>query len=82
MMQIILHTVTSLMSAIDAPRQRPVDMAPQPEYKSNKVHSFLRTSPLTLLTSSTHSFDPDSLEIVEDVSLSILVVSGLSSKPN
>jgi hypothetical protein len=78
-MQISLNTVTSLMSAIEAPKQRPVDIAPHPEYKSNKVHSLsdslilYNPSSATLL-SLAQALDPDSLEIVE-VSLSILAVS-------
>ncbi|GMP27766.1 hypothetical protein CsSME_00003613 [Camellia sinensis var. sinensis] len=31
------HLVTSFKPDMDAPRQRPVDMAPHPEYKSSKV---------------------------------------------
>jgi len=37
-MQISLNTMTSLISTIEAPKQRPVDIAPHPEFKSNKVH--------------------------------------------
>ena len=67
------------MSAIEAPKQRPVDIAPQPEYKSNKVHSLsdsliLNNPSSATLLSLAQAFDPDSLEIVE-VSLSILAVS-------
>jgi len=76
-MQISLNTVTSLMPEIDAPKQRPVDIAPHPEYKSSKVHSGLLHSliwldfSLTAFLSAARTLDPDSLESVE-VSLSIL----------
>lgn len=81
-----LHTVTSFIPAKDAPKQSPVDMAPQPEYKSSKVHSeepellFWVVFPLARLALLTQPLDPDSLEIVEDASLSVLTVSGLSEE--
>jgi hypothetical protein len=65
LIQINLNTVTSLMPDLEAPKQSPVDIAPQPAYKSNKLHSDL---------SAAATLDPDSLEIVE-VLLSILTGS-------
>jgi len=44
------------MPDLEAPKQSPVDIAPQPAYKSNKLHSDLPAAP---------TLDPDSLEIVE-----------------
>jgi len=76
-MQISLNTVTSLMPEIDAPKQRPVDIAPHPEYKSSKLHSGLLDSliwvdfSLTPFLSVARTLDPDSLESVE-ASLSIM----------
>lgn len=78
--------MTSLTPAKDAPKQSPVDIAPQPEYKSSKVHSdelelfFLIVFPLAKLAPLQQSLDPDSLEIVDDASLSLLPVSGLSEE--
>ena len=78
--------MTSLIPDIEAPKQRPVDMAPHPEYKSNKLHSdfsdplFWLDSPLTTLLSATHALVADSHESV-DVSLSILTFS-ISIKAN
>lgn len=78
------------MPDIEAPKQRPVDMAPQPAYKSNKVHSVFSESlfwinpPLATLFLASHLLEPDlesdSLDSV-DVSLSILDVS-VSIRPN
>jgi hypothetical protein len=44
------------MPDLEAPKQSPVDIAPQPAYKSNKLHSDLSAAP---------TLDPDLLEIVE-----------------
>lgn len=59
--------MTSFTPDKDAPMHRPVDMAPQPEYKSSKLIS---GSPIGL-------FEPVSLEIVDDASLSLLLLSEL-----
>lgn len=50
-----------------APKHSPVDIAPQPEYKSNKLNSFFAV----LESSSTASFELWSLEIVDEVSLPV-----------
>ena len=78
--------MTSFTPAKDAPKQSPVDIAPQPEYKSSKAHSdelelfFLIVFSLARLAPLKQPLDPDSLEIVDDASLSLLTVSGLSKE--
>lgn len=63
-------TVTSLTPAIFAPRHKPVDIAPQPEYKSNN-----EASP-NLLSVSTTLF-VSSLEIVDEASSLTFVLSSM-----
>jgi hypothetical protein len=70
-------TVTRFKPDKLAPRQRPVDIAPQPEYKSNKATSdFLR--PLLSQTSSHSNFTPAasiSLDIVDELSGAVVLFS-------
>lgn len=56
-------TVTSFTPPLSAPRQRPVDIAPQPEYKSKRDFSLPSPSVLESPTSTSASLeivDPDS----------------------
>lgn len=63
------HTVTRFKPDIFAPRHRPVDIAPQPEYKPNNVTSaFLRSV-------VSHPLASTSLEIVDEVSLPAFLFS-------
>ena len=75
-------TGTSFTPDLDAPMQRPVDMAPQPEYRSNKVISDLLDwpfwdSPVATIASPIALLDPVSLEI-DDLSFSAVDFSALS----
>ena len=65
------------MPDITAPILRPVDMAPQPEYRSNKVISDFFDSSMATIASSIGWFDLVSLEI-DDLLLSVLDCSKLS----
>lgn len=62
-------TVTRFRPDIFAPRHKPVDIAPHPEYRSNNVTSGFLCSTTSDPLAST------SLEIVDDVSLPALLFS-------